>query len=339
MQNTDQGELTAAILPYATPLISSLRFDVDANLAWIYMGDLEKHPEPYLGIRLPLDPLSKVLEDGETLDVPSAIIPAAYLLFDLASLKDPRVALQVPAHPLPPIGVPWSDDYGLILSELIKGFAEAKDLLAKGILTPPQMLPSSVEKEIALEVQAKGGKLYTIPTDTLAASISKEAFMEHRLESVALRYTQISMIWALLAAFDTGLFGKDLFSPPAPLGLSIFSTEDRVGVAIATQDSCFPTPVFDDAGYFQTHIPQKTNLTIPPTFAIIDTPLDQEFLGNTVQFVIKSSKAARKGYLTLGIDANGPLQQLILAVHEMAFMVHDGKIQSSFAENGNRLSS
>ena len=55
IQNTNQGKLASLIMPRITALDHSFRVEINDEMAWILMGDLSKHPEPYLGIRMRFD--------------------------------------------------------------------------------------------------------------------------------------------------------------------------------------------------------------------------------------------------------------------------------------------
>src|SRR5262249_8026357 len=53
IQNTNEGQTTAAIVPQPSILDCTYRVDIDPELCWIYIGDLKEHPDPYIGIRVP----------------------------------------------------------------------------------------------------------------------------------------------------------------------------------------------------------------------------------------------------------------------------------------------
>jgi class 3 adenylate cyclase len=342
IQNTNQGRTTAALLPRQTPMGTVYRVDIDEELSWIYSGDLEQHPEPYLAVHVPYSLVTHapVGMGDEILEHISGVVPTAYLLFDLKEMREAKLDLpsidgSSDQRQWPPIPVKWTEGYELELDPFVAAFQRSKELLLANKIQPPQYTLSELKERVNSAVLLQDGRLNAIPVEPLLSSISNEQLMKQRFEAVALRYTQINLIWVLIAMFDSGMFGQDIFAFPSPVAATVFSMGHSIGVGIDTKDVLFSKRIFDDSSYYQANPSKQPHSNLGASLAVIPSPSSTHvFLGNTAKFLVKTLSEERTGYLTVGVGAESILQKLVLAIHQTAVLVHEGKVCSAYGDEG-----
>lgn len=343
LQNTNEGKLTAALIPQQKVMAQVYRIPINDELCWIYSGDLKAHPKPYLGVRIPYALTVHVQSsDAEIPEKVSGTIPEPYLLFEIEEMNQPQ-DIHLPifekgsGQDLSPIPVKWTDGYEIEIAPIIAAFQRAREMLAQGKIKPPEYSESTILEKMDGMDAAHRESLSPIPLTTLLSSTS-EQLMQQRLEHIAMTYTQISMIWALVALDNTGIFGRNFFQFPAPAAITLFSLNNAVGVGIDAHDILSSNSIFDDRSYFQNNPPDNPASNIASSIAVIDVPSSKHvYLGNTAKFVVKTSSGEQTGYLTLGVNADDLMQKLVLAVHQSAVLVHDGKPLALYGENGKRI--
>lgn len=346
IQNTNEGKPTAEILPQQTPLTSFYRIDIDEDLSWIYSADAADPTVPYFAVRVPYSLIATATPGSarEVLEQIPGIIPNAYLLFDFQKLKN--AALKNAASIFAtnqekkwaPIPVNWTNGYELDLSAFVQAFQRGRELLLAGSLKPPIYSASELQNKLSEAASHQEGTLSPIPTETLLSSVSNQQMMRKRFEEVALRYTQINLIWLLVAMFDSGVFGDDIFAFPSPLAATVFGDDNAVGGGVIASDVLFSQKIFDDSTYYQSNASQDPNSNLGTSLAVIPSPASNDvFLGNTAQFKINAIDTQRTGYLTLGIDSAFLLQRLVLAVGQTAVLVHGGQPLSGYTDSGNKM--
>jgi class 3 adenylate cyclase/HAMP domain-containing protein len=146
------------------------------------------------------------------------------------------------------------------------------------------------------------------------------------------------MIWGLIALFDSGAFGDDLFHFPSPYAITLFGSGKLVGVNIDSKDVFSSEKLFDDQAYYQSNSPKNPNSNISSSLAVITSPNSKNiYLGNTAQFIVRTPSEDGVGYLTLGVDVDIFLRRLVFGAHQMAILVHEGQPLSVYSEEGKRL--
>ncbi len=344
IQNSNQGKATATLIPQQNVMDAVYRIDIDEDLSWIYMGGLEEPPTPYFAVRVPYSLIahSSMAITGEALEQIPGAVPIPYLLFDVknvmeSSTKDPQPIFES-GKTWPPIAVQWTQGYELDLDLFVKAFQRGKDLLATKKIQPPQYTLSQIKQKIDEAVSHQDGRLNPIPTETLLSSVSEQQMMRKKFEEIALSYTQINMIWMLIAMFDSGVFGNDLFAFPSPEAATVFSSNNAVGVGIDTKNVCFSKRIFDDSAYYQSNAPKDPHSNLGTSLAVIPSPNSEYvFLGNTAEINVNSLDAKRIGYLTLGVNSDFILQRLVMAIRQAAVLVHGGNPVSAYSERGQKI--
>ena len=329
IQNTNQGKTTATLIPQESAMESVYRETIDEDLAWVYVAD---RPEPLLGVKVPYslvhEPSFQMgIEEIETM---SGVIPEAFFLFDVDLLKrssnvDAPIFDGIRAWP--PIPVNWTEDYELDVEPFVKAFQRGRDFLLAKKIQPPSYSPKEIGEKIdgAVALQDE-------------TPLSDSHLMREKVEQVALRYTQVNMIWLLIAMYDSGIFGKNIFSFPSPAITTVFSAKNAMGVGVDTKCVLFSDKIFDDSAYYQSNASKDMHSNLATSLAVIPSPTSQHvFFGNTAQFIVKAPGENRSGYLTLGIDADSILQRLVLAIHRTAVLVYKGMPLSAFGETGEKM--
>lgn len=336
IQNTNQGKVTAAIVPQQASMGSTLRIPIDEDLAWGFMG---KDPKPYLAVRVPYSlVLQSPIQTGEELiEQMRGVVPCPYLLFDPEQMVAEK---PLPLEPgsLSPIPVSWTEGYELDVEPFVKGFQRGRELLLAKKIIPPQMTAEELKERIDGGALVQDSVLNSIPTGLPTLPVSKEQLMKQKIDEVALRYTQINMIWLLIALFDQGLFGEDLFTFPSPSAVTVFSTENSVGVGFHSRDVLFSKSIFEDRAYYQKHLPANSHEDLATSLAVIPSFQDSQiFFGNTAELLVKSPHEERTGYLTVGIDADPLLQKLAFAIDRPALLVYEGRLFTAFGQGGEKI--
>lgn len=343
LQNTNDGQTTATIIPPSSTACAAYRIDIDKDLCWVYLGDVKDHPDPYIGVRVPyaLSKQSTHVADEEVVEQNQGGIPSTFSLFEmkemLSNTRNDAPIFQATEKPWPPIPVNWAEGYVLEMEPFVQAFQRARKWLQNNTIKPPECSPQEVLEKMDGIATEQGGMLNSIPGEPLLSSVSSEKTMKEKLEQVSLRYMQTNMIWGMIAMYNTGVFGNQLFSFPAPNASALFSIDNSVGIGVETHDVLFPAALFDDCQYFSKHPPKSLHSNLGSSIAIIPSPIsDRVFLGNTARFVVKTEAEEKVGYLTIATDADALLQRLVLAIHESAILFLDRPL-SAYDLNGEKI--
>ncbi len=338
IQNTNQGKITAALIPQESAMRSSYREPIDEDLAWVF---IEEESKPYLAVKAPYSSVtdSSFQVGPEIVEKVSGVVPEAFFVFDLDDLK------KISAAPIfdvnrswAPIPVKWTEGYELDVEPFVKAFHRARDLLLTKKIEPPKYTSAEMKGKMADAAASQEGVLSAVPTHLLFSAIPGDHLMQRKVEQVAQRYTQISMMWVLIALFESGLFGKDILSFPTPYATTVFPLKNAMGVSVDTKNVLFPDRLFDDAAYYQANASPNIHSNLATSLAIIpSSTTDRVFFGNTAQLIVKTPQGDRKGYLTLGIDADSILQRLVLAIRRPTILVYKGQPLTAFGEAGEKI--
>jgi class 3 adenylate cyclase len=344
IQNTNQGVTTAGLMPRSSAMGTFYRSQIDEDLSWVYVEDFEGNPTPYLGVRLPYSLVRDSSWDvtSEVLEHVPGMVPDLFCLFDVnhlvsaSSLSRQRIFETDSKKAIAPVPVQWTEGYELDLDLFVRAFQRGREGLLTGKIYPPQCALSELRESFERAASMQKGRLNPIPAQNLLASVSTEQLMKKRFEDIALRYTQINMIWILIALFDSGIFGDELFTYPFPGAATVFGSTNAIGVGIDTAQVLFEKRIFDDAAYYEKNASADL---LGTSLAIITSPETKRvFFGNTGQLALKAADQVRTGYLTLGVDTDAILQKLALAIHQRAILVHGGQSLSAYSETGEKMS-
>lgn len=339
LQNTNEGELTAGILPAKLAADGAYRIKIDEELSWVYLEDGDGLKTPYIAVTIPYRRTEPFLSSETGTEEVSGIIPAIFLLYEpealIASSDELPILQQQQWAPIP---VGWAEGYELVIDAFAAAFQRARNLLRSHQITPPDCTPEEMEKRIDGKVTQQRGKLAPMPAVPLLSREGGDKIMMQRIEELGLRDTQISMIWILLSVYESGVFGKELFSFPAPSAITLFALESSVGFGFHSHEVLFSTPLFDDAQYFQKNPTPKPSDAVGASVAVI-APLNFEevYLGNSARLIVKTPTTEKTGYFTMGVSADTILEKLVLAVQQTALLAHDGKLLSACVVNEGKV--
>jgi class 3 adenylate cyclase len=348
IQNTNQGKVTAGIIPQKTAMDSFYRFKIDEDLSWIYNANLKKNSAPFLGVRVPYSlvtssPLVEIL-----VRMPGAV-PDIYLLFDIKDLVDldkkdlESIFLNEGQKTFPPIPIKWTEGYEFDVDPFVKAFQRGRHLLLSQKIKIPGYSSDEIQQKRALAISQPDARVSFVPKQEHLFSIGNGEMMK-RFEEISLRYTQVNMIWALSAMFDSQIFGDSLFSFPSPTAAVLFDDDNALGAGIVTKDVLFEQRIYDDSSYYKNNASKDPSSNLATSLSIITLPeLKRIFIANTAQLNLSSDQNiqppddARTGYLTLGVDANHILQRLVLAVGQAAILVRGKEPLSGYSLLGEKM--
>jgi class 3 adenylate cyclase len=346
IQNTNQGKVTAGIIPQKSAMGSFYRLKIDEDLSWVYSANLKKEPVPLLGVRVPYSlvtpsPLVEIL-----VRIPGAV-PDIYLLFDVKDLTDPAkkdlepIFFNEGQKIFPPIPIKWTEGYEFDVDPFVKAFQRGRHLLLSQKIKIPEYSLDAMQRKMALAIsQPSDRSISFLPKKEHLFSTDNQEMMKQRFEEISLRYTQINMIWTLSALFDSQIFGGSLFSFPSPTAAVLFDDDDALGVGTVVKDVFFEKRLYDDSGYYKNNGSKDPSSNLAASLSIIALPeLKRVFIANTAQLnlCIETPDVARTGYLTLGVDADHILQRLVLAVGQAAILVRGGEPLSGYLLSGEKM--
>ncbi len=345
IQNTNQDKLSSLIIPRISALDPSYRVEINDDLAWILMGDLSKHKEPYLGVRIQFSsPENAAIQNSNEVIETKGQSPKAYLLFtwkeifspDSRSLGTPIFKGQIPPFQTN-LDVPWSDGSKADINQFFSAFSNGRQYMMNGLSGVAENQPDAVTSWIEKEFNSRGENLSQIAMNKDSLTKINSPFLRMQLEELVMRYDQLYMVWCLALLNDIGVFGNDLFSSPSPRGIAVHFGKSQYGEGIHTRDVFFPKSAFDDRDYYAKGAQQSPDSNISSHIAVFQ-PLDAShiYFGNTAQYRVKDGDAEKLGYLTLAMDADVILQRLVLATHQTSLLVTNGKLMGAFSEEGKK---
>jgi class 3 adenylate cyclase len=310
LQNTADNHALATLQPQADNVAHSFQIKITEDLFWVYC---DPSLPPYLGIRVPYFLKAEMPPPSmqEVFERVPGEVPVVVFLFDVKQMSQSKAPLPTQAL-WPSIPVKWTEGYAFDVQAFAKSFSKAKEALFDHTLTLPTLKPQ---------------ELMTSPAETP---------MENMLEKETMQFTQVDLLWIWVAFFNSGVFGKDLFTFPSPSSIAVFSKDHARGIAIKEADMLLPSAAFDDALYYKTHAAKEEGSGLASSLALI--PLKESlFLANTAQFVVEVGSAEKKGYLTLGIDIDELLKRWLPVFRQTTLLIHDKKIFSAYQEGGEKI--
>ncbi len=331
IQNTNDSTPTAVIFPQSPPFAHVFRIPIDEDLSWVFTCP----SDAYIGIRLfalqQEYPTQRL--DGEEIEELSPSLPETYLLFPLELLAKAEKFSAAPS-----LSPPWIEGHAISLIPFMDALERARLGLSNGTLIPPKITESEIQKKIAKEGRWEESLANPFPGRDILSLIPKGEFLETKMNDFSMRNGEINILWMLLSLFNTGIFGDDLFAFPSPTGVSTFKAGYNTGPIAYVTDIFSSSKIFDDEEYFAKNKPKNVQSNIATAMAIIK-PVNRPnvYLGNTAEFAVHVQDTLRKGYLTLACDADDILEQLVLSLHQTAFLVTGGEIASAFWAGGKKF--
>lgn len=301
IQDTDEGTLSSLILPDPIAMKGACHAHIDTDLTWVTL----EGEEPLIGVRFYIDPKR---ESTPVLTFLPGTNPSVFILFSPESIP---LYLQewTGAHP------PFMQDF---FSALGRAAVYIKDI-------PPH---GEERKQWIIKAIASLPPFET-NLDPIRCIPATDKNLKQELEDLLLKNDEIFMIWRLAS-----LLSKGPFSPGAPKGIARFPDKGVLGEGFLAAHIFASQPLFNDQAYFQANPPTISCWHPANSIAIINPATQKNvFFGNT----IKTAFDARTGFLTIARNADHVLLELALSLHQTAFLVHDGKVISAFARDGDKI--
>lgn len=303
IQNTNEGEVQSLIIPNIEAMQGGCRFAISDTLSWV---TLSTEAGPYLGIRFTLDP-NKALTRFYSF-MPGTN-PDVYILFKTENI------------------IPFRDIWRTkSFDPSLAAFLSSVDQAANYIQSAPA---DPHEKAKWVEKKMAEANYPTAPRAPFRCTPNTDKNLDLYLRQLLMKDDELLMIWRL-----TSLFADTPFSKAAPVGIARFPHEQVAGEGFMLRDLFYPTPLFDDAKFYSAHPPKISCWHPSNGLAIIQPPgIKRIFFGDTIQINFEG----RTGYLTMGRDIDTILKELVLALHQTGFLVHDNKVVTAYFENGDKL--
>jgi class 3 adenylate cyclase len=328
-QSSRNGELTSLLIPLEFPLSGIRRIRINDELSWLFKSNDKGLEQPYLGVTLPvLDPektrgsLSLLVDELMVTEWGMTLLfhPSEVALFDKEKVKEEgmvRHAANIPA----------------LVKSLEAGALYLKPHFDKGEEAFKAWIHKELEEKGALQILNEKQ-----PAGIVSCLGHSGQPLNTRLVQLLQRGDQALMISALANLFPSGLFGDSPFDSTGPVGIARFNKASSAGDVLFTRDVFFQKKLFEDDQYIQKHPSSHSCEGVGSSLAII-APKDfhRVFIGNTLE--LKSPKnPALKGLLTLGVDSDVLVEDLVLSMHQAGVLVHGGRIVSAFDPDGQKIS-
>lgn len=320
IQTTKDDKLTSLFVPIDFPMKTTHKIPIDDQISWIVLDDDEEIEHPYIGVKLTGGPeevksLSLLIDELIEIDWGLTILfqPEAIIKFER---KAPVAQETVEGFNL--AAFLDSVEHAAEYLKKLKGKNPSKDWVTEDI--------RSKEKENFFD---------DAPFDRGVRCLEEEGEVRnaHIVERLQ-RSDQAIMLSALASLFPTDAFGPTPFSPSSPKGIARFTRESMAGYSVFTNEVFFQKKMFDDAAYLKDHPSAKECEGIGSSVAVITpTNMERVFIANTLLLKGTSSE----GYLTIGIDAEEFVEDLVLSENKSAFLVHDGRVINGFYADGKQI--
>ena len=344
VQNTIDNELGSFINIDPTRVHLSLRFPINANLAFVAMQDLGKEDEwtgPYVGINMQLNRFLLNEAEGKK----GLNQQARYALFSVEQLQNLQIndqSIQTLEEKLKTsVAFPLLIDPNGVkayIDALIANIRQAQKYLEthKSDLPPPKN-PKALEVWVNNHLEKNGQD--KVPTAWSIEIEREKKLYGHSMEKATSeetiqllnRYDEIIMAWGLSILFKTNVLGSSPADPNTPFGSARFLDQEGAGKGIFNHDLFSAKPLYHYHECSPNIIKNNREICLDSSMEVANIEsLKRTFFVNTMSM----KKNNRESYLTLGIDVSRILQQLSIATHEATVLVSGGNIVSVYGPEG-----
>lgn len=333
IQNSNQGVATGVIVPPPSPYKHAFRIPIDQDLSWVFFPHTAQ--DPYIGIRLFAieQEYSPEFQGGEEIKEVKPIFPETYLLFDPKALSN--ISKEMVKAEKAALNPPWIQGHQISMAPFLHAVERAWSGLQKNTLAAPKIGKDQMQNKLAQEGVWEETLVNPFPNMNMIAQMPNEKFLLDKMNDLSLRNGEINVLWLFQALIKTGLFSEaDL---PMPIAVSVFKSGFSTGPSIWAKDLFYTSTLFDDAAYFKRNAPGPRSNIAQSIAVIAPENFSHVFLGNTAQFTVTAKEGKREGYLTVGCDVDAILQELVLTLHEAAFLVTGGKVVSAFSPDEQKI--
>lgn len=324
IQSTKNGKLTSSIIPINYPMKDVHKIPINEKLAWIVFHSDTDLARPMMGVAV-----DKGESDGSEANAVALLVNGYWGLY---ALFDPLALLPITEEYLSKqaVNTPLErEPYAPFLANYVAAGQYMRDMTA-----------------------ANGGKIDWITRD-VQAKIGKGVFDERRFEDrikcvqgdvlnakiiqLMQEGDQSILIASLANLYATGAFGAPPFNMTQPVGMTRFVDKSNTGPVIMEGQVFHHSILFDAETYLQRHPSQEACLGLANAIGIFSQPeTNRVFVVNAAN-IVDPNDPANQGSLTVGIDADSLVQDLVFSTREMAFLVHKGTIYSAFTSEGIKI--
>jgi len=309
IQTTKEGKLTSLFVPIDFPMKLSHEIPINETSAWVILDEDRQLEHPFIGVKF-----EKKSEKKKNL---------TYLVDELVDIDwgltiffSPEALLNFTTKENTPFeaSVQKAADYLKKTKEKYGG----KDWVQKDI-----------------KALRQGGVFTGSPYEEGIYCLKEEGErLNNHIIELLQRSDQATMLSVMASLFPSDAFGNSPFAPMAPKGIARFPSGNPSGHGVLTNEVFFQNKFFDDTGYLNTHPASKQCEGIGSSLAVI-TPENHEriFVGNSLKMKGKTGN----GYLTVAIDAEKFVEDLVLSSGQSTFLVHEDKVISAFNKDGKKI--
>lgn len=319
LQSTKEDKLTSLMIPIDFPMRVAYQIPIDEKKSWIILENDKEMKHPYIGVKLlnqPSKEASFSIMVDELIDIDWGLTvffdPEALINFEKKTTGN------------------WQIEQGINLLIFENAVKKTSDYLKKqkekygSDWLKKSIQASQIGNIFAEQPEASGVKCMEDVSESLNT----------RIIQLLQRGDQAIMLSSLASLFPSDSFGTTPFSPLAPKGIVRFPEKKNAGYCVQTCEAFYRKKMFNDQAFMSSHPPNENCPGIGSGLGVIAPPnLDRVFIGNALQ--IKGNNGS--GYLTVGVDTEEFVEDLIVSVNQSAFLVHDGEVISAFCRDGTRI--
>jgi class 3 adenylate cyclase len=307
LQNTTDKKLLSALVPSKGPFFPMRAEPVKEGVAWVYLEGFLGHPDPFLGIEVPIRILDAESESASAF-LTSGIIPTVYVLYDWNRFKMLDFAEEVEETAL--LQVPLIAGVEIDGNLFLQYLTEACSLAKKGdVIIPP---PAACDFLI-----------------THPKPFEKDSFADSMQKSLLDREKYASELFLICQAAILQEIG--FFSPngaekhwPDAMAFSSGSADNQTFFLKSVMD--FSKPLFDDDAFFSSMTKEKHSPVSPGCCVVKSPHPNQAFLVNTAAIYWGEEKEKKRSLLSIGIDLRRMLKDIVASTHHYGFIASGGSV-------------
>lgn len=321
VQTTKDENLTSLFIPIDFPMKVTHEVPIDEKSSWVVLDDDREMQHPFIGVKFTSTPkkknqnLTRLIDELVDIDWGLTVFfnPEALLDFKKTTSQKEQI------------------EGGIDIAAFEASVFEAAQYLKK--TKEKYGTRNWMQKDI--QSLSKGNLFAGVPYERGIHCLREEGEqLNSRIVQLLQRGDQAIMISSMASLFPSEAFGSSPFARMAPKGIARFPSGRHTGHGVLSDEVFFQKQMFDDASYLKSHPSSKECEGVGSSVAVI-TPKNMErvFIGNTLHIKGKTGD----GYLTIAIDAEEFVEDLVLSVNQSAFLVHGGEVISAFCVDGKQI--
>lgn len=315
LQNTSGKKVLSALVPSKGPFFSTEAIAIREGLSWVYVKGAAEHPEPFLGIEVPIKMQESDIDEVGAL-LTSGIIPTVYVLYDW--------------HRFKALSFPIESEEDFFLHTPLAGGVEIDESKFLGYLSFARAMAQ--ETDVIVPSPLQGSAFPSKPVEAQNEDFNKS--MQRLLIAREKYASELFLICQAAILQQIGFFGEDAKGQQWPDAMT-FSTGPHDGETFFIKSVMdFSEPIFDDEAFF-LKAPKTPGSHVSCHSHIVKSPQEnQAFLVNTAAVYWGEEPEQKQSLLTLGIGLQELLNDVVSSAHHYGVIVHDGKVLVNLAPEG-----